>query len=451
MNKITVYIPCHNHEKFINDAIESVLRQTYKNWELFIIDDASTDKSFKKIQIYKSHPKIKIFKTKGIGLPKVCNLAIKKSTGNYVIRLDGDDIFNENILEIMFNTFQKQKSLAMIFPDYVRIDQWSNILSYERRSKVDKEIFIKDLPPNGACMMIKKSVLSQLGGYREDLGAQDGLDIWSKIKDKFPVLNINLPLFYYRQHEKNLTSNIKLIDKARKKIISDASRKKIKKIKPVFCVLPCRKFFNFKKNLWNEKLGTKTLLENQIEILLKSKLIDKIIVACDDWGAEKIVRKFNKKKVSFFKRDYKDTFVSKGLYPTLVKINKKFNKKLKGITLVKHFQTPFVKLSTIEESINTLAYTNSDSIITVQLLKDPIYRRQRYGLEPINTQSELQSEYNQIFLEKNICSVFQNKNLVKGSIFGIQVSSIKISPEESFFIDNSDNYQYAKKLLKKRS
>ena len=51
MHKITVYIPCHNHEKFINDAVESVLKQTHKNWELLIIDDASSDLSYNKIQI----------------------------------------------------------------------------------------------------------------------------------------------------------------------------------------------------------------------------------------------------------------------------------------------------------------------------------------------------------------------------------------------------------------
>ena len=94
--------------------------------------------------------------------------------------------------------------------------------------------------------------------------------------------------------------------------------------------------------------------------------------------------------------------------------------------------------------------TKSDSVITVEQLTDPIYRRQRYGLEPVNTQSELQSEYNQIFLEKNICSVFKNKNLKKRSIFGLQVSSIKVNPEESFFIDNINSFEYAKKLVKKQ-
>ena len=71
MHKITVYIPCHNHEKFINDAVESVLKQTHKNWELLIIDDASSDLSYNKIQIYNKilarvHKKIKVTSRRGI-------------------------------------------------------------------------------------------------------------------------------------------------------------------------------------------------------------------------------------------------------------------------------------------------------------------------------------------------------------------------------------------------
>ena len=116
MHKITVYIPCHNHEKFINDAVESVLKQTHKNWELLIIDDASSDLSYNKIQIYKTNPKIKIFKTKGIGLPKVCNFAIKKSTGNYIIRLDGDDIFDSR--EFLKSEYRRGKRNLSITFEY---------------------------------------------------------------------------------------------------------------------------------------------------------------------------------------------------------------------------------------------------------------------------------------------------------------------------------------------
>lgn len=448
MTKVTVYIPCRNHAKYIDQSIKSVLKQTYKNWELIIIDDNSFDNSYEKIKFYKRNKKIKIFKAAGIGLPKVCNLAIKKSTGEFIIRLDGDDIFNENILEIMVNYFKKEKNLSMIYPDYIKIDQWGNALSYETRNSPNIIDKINDIPPNGACMMIRKKIILKRGGYREDLGAQDGLDIWSRLKDKYKVKNLSLPLFYYRQHQSNLTSNISLIEKARKRIKKDAAKKKLKNLKPVFCVLPCRKHFYFKENLWKEKLGKKNLIENEIDLLLKSKLIDKIIVTCDDIKAKKIVEKYNTKKVIFFQRDYKDTFVNKSLKSVINKIQKKYNKNFKGITIVKYFQAPFVKLSTIEEVINSLAYTYADSVISVEKIKDPIYKRKDKGLEPLNTISELNSEYGQVYLEKNICTAFKNKNLVSGTMLGKKISSLVVNSEESFFIDTIESFKYAKKIFK---
>ena len=60
---------------------------------------------------------------------------------------------------------------------------------------------IADKPPNGAGTLMRMSILKDLGGYREDLGAQDGLDIWTRIENKFAVKNVNLPLFYYRRHD----------------------------------------------------------------------------------------------------------------------------------------------------------------------------------------------------------------------------------------------------------
>lgn len=451
MFKVSVYIPCCNHSRYINQSIKSVLNQTFKNWELIIIDDNSSDRSFEKIKSFKKKNKIKIFKTTGIGLPKVCNLAIKKSTGDLIIRLDGDDIFNDNILEIMVSHFKKEKDLTMLYPDYIKIDQWGNTLSYETRNPpyiIDK---INDIPPNGACMMIRKKIFLKIGGYREDLGAQDGLDIWSRLKDKHKIKNINLPLFYYRQHQHNLTSNKKLIEKARKRIKKDAAKKKLKNIKPIICILPCRRYFNFKENLWNEKIGKKTLLENQIDLLLKSRLIDKIIVTCDDIKAKKIVNKYNNynNTVKFFKRDYKDTFTTKSLKLIVNKIQKKYNKNLNGISIIKHFQAPFVKLSTIEELIDSLTYTHSDSVISVEKIKDPIYIRKNKGLEPLNTISELNSEYGQVYLEKNICSVFKNENLKHNSLLGKKISSYVVEPEENFFIDTKESLKYAKKNLQK--
>ena len=94
----SIIITCYNSEKYISQCIESCINQkNYKNYEIIIVDDGSTDSSKKIIKKYKK--KINFINLKkNIGIEKSVNLALKKSLGKFVIRLDSDDIFLDNIL-----------------------------------------------------------------------------------------------------------------------------------------------------------------------------------------------------------------------------------------------------------------------------------------------------------------------------------------------------------------
>ena len=100
--KITVYCISHEYGQFLEQAVESVLRQTTDNWELLLIDNASVDKTASVIEYYQNDPRIRTFRLdKSMNLPSVCNFALRKGEGDYVMRLDGDDFLDENILLIL--------------------------------------------------------------------------------------------------------------------------------------------------------------------------------------------------------------------------------------------------------------------------------------------------------------------------------------------------------------
>ena len=102
--KITVYCISHEYGQFLEQAVESVLRQTTDNWELLLIDNASADKTASVIEYYRNDPRIRAFRLEENGnLPSVCNFALEKAEGDYVMRLDGDDFLDENILLILGN------------------------------------------------------------------------------------------------------------------------------------------------------------------------------------------------------------------------------------------------------------------------------------------------------------------------------------------------------------
>ncbi|HOY68968.1 MAG TPA: glycosyltransferase family 2 protein, partial [Candidatus Ozemobacteraceae bacterium] len=198
--KISVYIASHNYGKYLQEAINSVLRQSIGGWELILINDNSFDNTQEIMELYRGDPRVSILTTNGIGLPAVANLALKVAKGEYLIRLDADDVFDENILLVLSNKLDRDPDVALVFPDYFLVDETGGFIIYEGRGALHKSNHMFDMPANGACTMIRRSVLEKLGGYREDLGAQDGLDLWLKVIKEYKCANINLPLFYYRRH-----------------------------------------------------------------------------------------------------------------------------------------------------------------------------------------------------------------------------------------------------------
>ena len=119
MNKkeplITIYITNHNYGKYIKQSIDSVLNQTYQNFEIIIIDDGSTDNSKNIIEKYKNDKKVRIIYQNNKGLTVSNNIAIKVCKGEYITRLDADDWLDPNFLKIMIDTAINNKNLAMIF------------------------------------------------------------------------------------------------------------------------------------------------------------------------------------------------------------------------------------------------------------------------------------------------------------------------------------------------
>lgn len=128
-NLVSIIMPSYNTEKYIFESIESVIAQTYKNWELLIIDDCSEDLTIQIIQKYlKVYPNIFLIQLeKNSGAAVSRNKGIEKANGEYIAFLDSDDLWEENKLEIQIN-FMKENNCAFSFTEYMEIDEMGNDL-----------------------------------------------------------------------------------------------------------------------------------------------------------------------------------------------------------------------------------------------------------------------------------------------------------------------------------
>mgnify|MGYP006141083873 CR=1 FL=1 len=225
---VSVYITNKNYGKYLDDAIKSVFKQTYKKKELIIIDDASSDKSYDIIEKYKNNKLCRLIYNKSSkGLIKSSNIAIKAAKGKYIIRLDADDYLDPNAISLMVNIIEKETSIALVYSDYYLIDEKKNILSLEKQIKREKN-YLEDKPVLAACCLIRKSSIFSVNLYDERFNRQDGYDLWYKLIKDFKLKHIPLPLFFYRRHGTNLTKNQNKLFKTRTKILRKFSQKKKK-------------------------------------------------------------------------------------------------------------------------------------------------------------------------------------------------------------------------------
>lgn len=182
-NLISVILPVYNGAPYLDEAIKSILSQTYSNFEFIIINDGSTDNSLEIINRHKSiDDRIKVISRENRGLISSLNEGIEKSEGTYIARMDQDDVSLLGRLDIQLN-YMLKNHLDICGGDFTKIDAHNNVLEEHKVPKTESEIIITlatNMPFAHSCVMIKKSFLSTnnlkygLNGYRN---AED-LDLW---------------------------------------------------------------------------------------------------------------------------------------------------------------------------------------------------------------------------------------------------------------------------------
>jgi CMP-N-acetylneuraminic acid synthetase len=441
--QVSVYVVSRDYGRFLAEAVESVLRQHHDDWELLLIDDGSKDNTADVIRLYSGDPRVRVFTTAGIGLPSVCNLALHEARGKYLMRLDGDDVLDENALLVLTSFLDRDPEVALVFPDYYLMDEGGEILAHERRHRIAETNHKMQPPPNGACMLIRKSVLESVGGYREDLGAQDGFDLWAKVRNTHRVANVNLPLFYYRRHSQNLTNSAYRILAARRQIKKDAIGPELQRLRPLMAVIPCRRNYDFRPDLWSVGLNGKSLLRRKLELCLSSSLFDRVIVTSDTEAVLPTIESFGNDRLAFFKRDPSETLRSRSIVGTLSRVAQAFDPELNGVTVLCYLPSPFVTLGSLEEAICTLVFNDADSSVGVEEIKEPVFCRTPFGLKAVNSINSFRADFDFVYREANIALATRNRNLRAGSLVGPCPINFIVAHEESFFIDSEKKLQIA--------
>lgn len=209
----SVMIANHNNGDYLMDAIESMKTQTYTNWEIIIVDDCSTDKSFELYLELEKDPRIRVFcneENKGCGFAK--RRCLEEAKGEICGFLDADDCLAENALELMVKAHQTHPECSLIYSQMYYVDPQLKIIavSEHQRALYPGESFLTCHKPLviSHFVTLKKSFYDRTEGMNASLRIAEDVDLYFKLEEVGDTLFLPEPLYYYRI---NTGNNVSLV------------------------------------------------------------------------------------------------------------------------------------------------------------------------------------------------------------------------------------------------
>lgn len=201
--KISVVMASHNGEKFIKEAIDSILEQSFRDFEFLIIDDGSTDLTSIILDEYaKKDQRIRIFTNpQCLGLTKSLNVAIKQALGEFIARMDDDDVSQKNRFEKQSDFMQKNPEFVLVGSMAFLINEKSEIIG-EKKLAVTSEQIKKRLLFNNQIIhsswFARKDILIKEGLYNEKFKKAQDYDFVLRLAEKYKIFNLPNTLLKYR-------------------------------------------------------------------------------------------------------------------------------------------------------------------------------------------------------------------------------------------------------------
>lgn len=212
MPLISVIMAAFNEEDHITQAVESICQQTWQNWELLIVDDASTDATWELVeQMAGAESRIRAFRNRqNMGSPASWNFGLAQVRGAFLARMDADDIAQPDRLRIQIEYLLAHPEVDVLGGGAIEIDSKGNILGevYRRQSHQEMaSVKYKECPFIHPTVLGRTRFWQLLGGYDSTLLRSQDYDLWLRGFDRFTYHNLMTPLIWYRRRRPTARSS----------------------------------------------------------------------------------------------------------------------------------------------------------------------------------------------------------------------------------------------------
>jgi glycosyltransferase involved in cell wall biosynthesis len=214
---VSVIIPTHNRAHIIPQTIDSVLAQTFRDVEIIVIDDGSTDDTPAVLQ-HRYGEKITCIRIQNSGLPAARNTGIRAARGRYIAFIDDDDVWVQDKLALQTALMCANQSLGMVYCGCYIMDADGTVISETRPLKrgalFEDLLRSNDIVGSASAVLVASGVFSRAGCFDETLVACEDWDLWIRIARDYPIDFVDQPLVKLRRHPNTMQHNLLNMERA---------------------------------------------------------------------------------------------------------------------------------------------------------------------------------------------------------------------------------------------
>lgn len=205
---VSVVLPVYNGEKYIRESINSVINQTYDNWELIIVDDCSTDNTLNIIKEYEhKDPRIRVIHNKtNKKLPASLNVGFSNTKGEFLTWTSDDNVYKQDALLVMKNYLTVHKNISFVYANYTKINEKGEFVKKIEVGEPE-ELYKRNVC--GACFLYTREIYQKVGDYDINSFLAEDYDYWLRINIYGEIAHIKDNLYCYRSHGNSLTKTKK--------------------------------------------------------------------------------------------------------------------------------------------------------------------------------------------------------------------------------------------------
>lgn len=462
--KVSIIITAHNYADYLEACLDSALNQTYDDYEVVAVDDGSTDETPEILEFYRTEypEKLRTVRLEGEGLPAASNAGIEAAAGEYVVRLDADDYFDEHLVTVEAEFLDANPDIDLVYPDYYTISEAGEIIDHVRNMRVNDEVKLLNRSPLAAGAMYRRSAWEAIGGYNEDLDYQEDYDFWVRFINEYTVRNVNLPLMYYRQHGDNMSANLSGRLDARRDVKSEFVETNLPaKLEDteVLGIIPARAETRFEAPSTSEKgvtdplalheISGHPLLEYTVDEALASDRLDRVVVSTEDDDIAEAARKAGAEVPSLRDEDLADRDILLGdlMEYSLDRLAGEEGYDPDFVVLLQYV-SPLKTADVVDEVVDTWMMFSVDSVITVTKNDKFLWRPGSFGLDPLFDERLLREERETLYQENGAIYGFTPEVVYeREDIIGEHVGHVQMQRQQSIHIDSWFDLQMCEMIL----